>query len=84
MCDKRFTTYERIEIKMPQVVKKNGNRVPSSDHDKLRGQLKLALRKRPVTIEAIDAAVDRIEGSCCRRRARSQFARRSANWSCAS
>lgn len=59
-CDKRFTTYERIDLKMPHIVKRNGNRT-EFDHAKLSGSMKLALRKRPVTIEAIDAAVDRIE-----------------------
>ena len=59
-CEKRFTTYERIDLKMPHIVKRNGNRA-EFDHNKLAGSLKLALRKRPVTIEAIDGAVDRIE-----------------------
>ncbi len=36
-CDKRFTTYERAEIQLPQVVKKNGPRT-EFDRDKLRGQ----------------------------------------------
>ena len=58
-CDKRFTTYERIELSMPVVVKKNGNR---TDYDavKLRASLALALRKRPVSAEAVDAAILRI------------------------
>ena len=60
-CDKRFTTYERIDLKMPQIVKRNGNR-SEFDHDKLAASLKLALRKRPVAAEAIEAAIDRIEG----------------------
>jgi transcriptional repressor NrdR len=59
-CDKRFTTYERIDLKMPHIVKRNGNR-SEFDHDKLAGSMKLALRKRPVTLEALEAAVDRIE-----------------------
>ena len=59
-CDKRFTTYERIDLKMPHIVKRNGNRTEFS-HDKLAGSMQLALRKRPVTIEAIEAAVERIE-----------------------
>ena len=50
-CDKRFTTYERIDLKMPQVVKKNGSRADFS-RDKLLGSLTLALRKRPVTAES--------------------------------
>ena len=59
-CDKRFTTYERVELTMPTVVKKNGSRtefVPA----KLRGSLMLALRKRPVSAEAVDTAVATIE-----------------------
>lgn len=59
-CDKRFTTYERIELKFPQVIKRNGTRV-EYDREKLLFSLKLSLRKRPVTAEAILAAVDRIE-----------------------
>ena len=59
-CDKRFTTYERIDLKMPHIVKRNGSRT-EFDHTKLAGSMKLALRKRPVSIDAVDAAVDRIE-----------------------
>ena len=59
-CDKRFTTYERVELQLPQVVKKNGSRADFS-RDKLLGSLKLALRKRPVSAEAVDAAIHRIE-----------------------
>jgi transcriptional repressor NrdR len=59
-CDRRFTTYERPELSMPSVVKRNGSR-----HDyeagKLRASLSLALRKRPVSTEDIDAVVMRIE-----------------------
>ena len=59
-CDKRFTTYERAEIRLPQVVKKNGLRA-DFNRDKLRASLELALRKRPVSIESVDAAVVDIE-----------------------
>ncbi|WIM05260.1 MAG: transcriptional regulator NrdR [Candidatus Nitricoxidivorans perseverans] len=59
-CDKRFTTYERVELQLPLVVKKNGSRV-EYDRDKLKASMMLALRKRPVTTESIDAALDRIE-----------------------
>ena len=45
-CDKRFTTYERIDLKMPHIVKRNGNRT-EFDHAQLAGSMKLALRKRP-------------------------------------
>ena len=59
-CDKRFTTYERAEIQLPQVVKKNGLRTEFS-RDKLRASLELALRKRPVSMALVDAAVADIE-----------------------
>jgi len=59
-CDKRFTTYERVELSLPAVVKKSGVRT-DYDRRKLRASLALALRKRPVTFEAVDAAIVRIE-----------------------
>ena len=59
-CDKRFTTYERVELRMPRLVKKDGSR-SDFDRDKLVGSMMLALRKRPVATDAIDGAVDRIE-----------------------
>ena len=59
-CDKRFTTYERVELRMPRLVKKGGSRT-DFDRAKLVGSMTLALRKRPVPTEAIDGAADRIE-----------------------
>ncbi|MCK6425836.1 MAG: transcriptional regulator NrdR [Burkholderiaceae bacterium] len=59
-CDKRFTTYERAELSMPMVVKKNGERVEFS-REKLRASMMLALRKRHVSVDLIDAALARIE-----------------------
>jgi transcriptional repressor NrdR len=59
-CDKRFTTYERIEIALPAVVKKDGSRV-EFDAAKLRASMLLALRKRPVSVEQVDAAIERIQ-----------------------
>ena len=59
-CEKRFSTYERAEIRLPQVVKKNGSRV-DFDREKLSSSVWLALRKRPVTVETVDAALARIE-----------------------
>ncbi|CAD5372079.1 transcriptional repressor of nrd genes [Rubrivivax sp. A210] len=59
-CDKRFTTYERSEIALPAVVKKDGARV-EFDPAKLRASMILALRKRPVSIEQVDAAIERIQ-----------------------
>ena len=62
VCERRFTTYERVELAMPTVVKRNGTRA-EFDANKLRGSLNLALRKRPVSTEGVDAAVARIEES---------------------
>jgi transcriptional repressor NrdR len=59
-CDKRFTTYERVELRLPRLVKKGGGRT-DFDRDKLVGSMMLALRKRPVKTEDVDAAADRIE-----------------------
>lgn len=59
-CDKRFTTFERIELNMPVIVKKNGSR-SEFENQKLRASLMLALRKRPVSAEAVDIAIQRIE-----------------------
>ena len=59
-CAKRFSTYERPDVSFPSIVKKDGRRVPYSK-PKLQGSLDLALRKRPVSTEQIDAAIERIE-----------------------
>jgi transcriptional repressor NrdR len=58
-CDKRFTTYEMIELRMPQVVKQNGMR-SEFDEEKLRTSFKRALHKRPVSAELVDAAIDNV------------------------
>ncbi len=59
-CDKRFTTYERPDVNFPVVVKKDGSRA-DFDSTKVRASMMLALRKRPVASEAVDAALLRIE-----------------------
>lgn len=59
-CDKRFTTYERPEIALPMVIKKNNTRSEFSV-GKLRASMELALRKRPVSTEQVDAAIERIQ-----------------------
>ena len=59
-CDKRFTTYEKVELRMPRLVKKDGSRT-DFDRDKLGGSMMLALRKRQVATDKVDAALDRIE-----------------------
>lgn len=59
-CEKRFTTYEKPEVNFPAIVKKDGRRI-DYQRDKLRASLKLALRKRPVSTEQVDGAIERIE-----------------------
>ncbi len=58
-CDKRFTTYETVELRLPQVVKDDGNRA-EFDRNKLLTGFKRALHKRPVPTDDVDAAIDRI------------------------
>jgi transcriptional repressor NrdR len=58
-CNKRFTTYETAEVRMPQVIKQNGKREDFSP-DKLRIGFARALHKRPVSTDLVDAAVERI------------------------
>ncbi len=59
-CKKRFTTHEKIEETLPSIIKKDGRREPF-DRDKILKGMRIACRKRPVSTEAIDAAVDKIE-----------------------
>lgn len=58
-CDKRFTTVEAVELRMPQVVKQNGMR-SEFDAEKLRTSFNRALHKRPVSTELVDAAIDHV------------------------
>lgn len=58
-CSKRFTTYETVELRLPQVVKQNAIRAEFSI-EKLRTSFQRALHKRPVPTEAVDAAIDHI------------------------
>lgn len=59
-CSKRFTTYERVEETLPLIVKKDGTREPF-DRTKIKGGLMKACEKRPVSMQAIDTAVDKLE-----------------------
>lgn len=59
-CKRRFTTYERIDVVMPMVVKKDDRR-ENWDRHKLEAGLHKACEKRPVPIDAIEDAVAHIE-----------------------
>lgn len=58
-CEERFTTFEHVVLQMPQVIKSDGRR-ERFDEDKLRRGLARALEKRPVEMEEIEGAVNRI------------------------
>jgi len=55
-CGERFTTFETAELVMPRIVKNDSTRQPF-DEQKLRNSILKALEKRPVSSEALDAAV---------------------------
>lgn len=59
-CGERFTTYEIAELVMPQIVKRAGIREPFNE-EKLRAGIVRALEKRPVSADAIEAAINRLK-----------------------
>jgi transcriptional repressor NrdR len=59
-CQKRFTTYEKIEFAPLLVIKKDGSR-QTFERQKLENGMLKACEKRPVSIEVIRKAVDDIE-----------------------
>ncbi|MBI5892510.1 MAG: transcriptional repressor NrdR [Deltaproteobacteria bacterium] len=59
-CEKRFTTYERVEEALPLVVKKDGRREPF-DRMKMLAGIQKACEKRPVSIEQIETVIKRVE-----------------------
>jgi len=61
-CKERFTTYEVAELTLPKIIKRNGAR-ESFNEKKLRSGMLRALEKRPVSTEAIEAAISRIKKS---------------------
>ncbi len=61
-CARRFTTYERVEVVLPLVVKKDGLR-EAFDRNKIQSGFKRACEKRPVPIETLEKEIDQIERS---------------------
>ena len=59
-CERRFTTYERVEESFPRIVKDDGSR-EEYDRDKIRKGLQLACTKRPISVSEIDEVVDNVE-----------------------
>ena len=59
-CQRRFTTYERVEETLPLVVKKDGRR-EAFDRGKILAGLHKACEKRPISVEVLEKLVDRVE-----------------------
>ncbi|MDZ7640990.1 MAG: transcriptional regulator NrdR [Desulfurivibrio sp.] len=59
-CRQRFTTYERVEVALPMLVKKDGRREAWDRHKVVEG-IKKACEKRPVSVEQIEEFVDNLE-----------------------
>lgn len=59
-CHERFTTFERAELRLPQIIKSDGRRETFSE-EKLRAGMRRALEKRPVDTDSVDAIVMRIQ-----------------------
>lgn len=61
-CNERFTTFEIAELVMPHLIKSDGRREPFND-DKLLVGINRALEKRPVSIEAIETAINKLKST---------------------
>jgi len=59
-CERRFTTYERVEETLPLVIKKDGRR-ETFDRQKIISGIQRACEKRPVSISTIEKVVDQME-----------------------
>jgi transcriptional repressor NrdR len=79
VCGERFTTFERAELRLPQVIKSDGRREIFNE-SKLRGGLSRALEKRPVDAGAVEAMVGRIRHKLIASGERELPARRIGEW----
>ena len=59
-CHERYTTFENAELVMPRIIKRDGSREPFNE-DKMRSGLSRALEKRPVSVEQIELAVNKLK-----------------------
>ena len=62
LCGRRFTTYERVQMKSVMVVKRDGRREEFS-RDKLWASLTKACAKRPLAVGSLDRIIDDIEAN---------------------
>lgn len=61
-CNERFTTFELAELLMPHLIKSDGSREPFNEEKLLMG-INTALEKRPVSIEAVESAVNKLKST---------------------
>ena len=59
-CHERYTTFESAELVMPRIIKRDGSREPFNE-DKVLSGLTRALEKRPVSMEQIELAVNKLK-----------------------
>lgn len=59
-CKRRFTTYERVELSLPVVVKKDGQR-EAFDRQKVLASLRIACNKRPVSLDTLEEEAETLE-----------------------
>ncbi len=59
-CHERYTTFESAELVMPRIIKRDGSREPFNE-DKMRSGLTRALEKRPVSMEQIELAINKLK-----------------------
>lgn len=79
VCGERFTTFERAELRLPQVIKSDSRR-EAFDEAKLRAGLSRALEKRPVDAEAVEAMLGRIRHKLIASGEREVPSRRIGQW----
>jgi len=59
-CGRRFTTYEKVEEQIPLLIKKDGRR-EAFNREKIRAGILKATEKRPVSVELVDAFIEKLE-----------------------
>lgn len=61
-CTERYTTFETAELVMPKIIKRDGSREPFNE-DKMRNGLVRALEKRPVSVEKVELAINKVKSA---------------------
>jgi transcriptional repressor NrdR len=61
-CSERYTTFETAELVMPKIIKRDGSREPFNE-DKMRNGLVRALEKRPVSVENVELAINKVKST---------------------